>query len=70
MPQAAVVGLPGVKRVRRFEDGAVALDGLNLGGDRGDEPVTDVVEDEEGVSASSTLTARRLPCARTEPLTT
>ena len=41
--------LPRVERVRRPQDGAVALDGLDLAGDRGDDPVADLVEHEEGV---------------------
>ena len=49
VPQAAVMRLPGVERVRRLQDGAVALDRLDLAGDRGDDPVADLVEHEEGV---------------------
>ena len=49
VPQAAVMGLPGVQRVRRLQDGAVALDRLDLAGDGGDDPVADLVEDEERV---------------------
>ena len=49
VPQAAVMRLPGVERVRRLQDGAVALDRLDLAGDRGDDPVADLVEDEERV---------------------
>ena len=49
VPQAAVMRLPRIERVRRLQDGAVALDRLDLAGDRGDDPVADLVEDEEGV---------------------
>jgi hypothetical protein len=49
VPQAAVVCLPRVERARRFQDRAVALDCLDLGCDGGDDPVTDLVEDEERV---------------------
>ena len=49
VPQAAVMRLPGVERVRRPQDGAVALDRLDLAGDRRDDPVADLVEHEERV---------------------
>ena len=49
VPQAAVVRLPRVERARRLQDGAVALDGLDLGCDGGDDPVADLVEHEERV---------------------
>ena len=41
--------LPGVQRTRRLQNGAVALDGLDLVGDGRDDPIADLVEDEEGV---------------------
>jgi hypothetical protein len=41
--------LPGIERVRRFQDRAVALDGLDLAGDRRHDPVADLVEHHEGV---------------------
>ena len=44
-----MIGLPGVQRVRRLQDGAVALDHLDLARDRRDDPVADLVEHEEGV---------------------
>ena len=49
VPQAAVMRLPRVERVRRPQDGAVALDRLDLAGDGGDDPVADLVEHEERV---------------------
>ena len=49
VPEAAVVGLPGVERVGRLEDGAVALDRLDLAGDGGDDLVADLVQHLEGV---------------------
>ena len=49
VPQAAVMRLPRVERARRLQDRAVALDRLDLAGDRGDDPVADLVEHEEGV---------------------
>ena len=51
VPQAAMMRLPGVQRVRRLQDGAVALDRLDLAGDRGDDPVADLVEHEERIVA-------------------
>ena len=51
VPEAAVIGLPGIQRVRRFEDRAVALDHLDLGRDRRDDAVADLVEDQK-VSSS------------------
>ena len=49
VPQAAVMRLPRVERARRPQDRAVALDRLDLAGDRRDDPVADLVEHEEGV---------------------
>ena len=49
VPQAAMMRLPRIERTRRPQDGAVALDRLDLAGDRGDDPVADLVEDEERV---------------------
>ena len=49
VPQAAMMRLPRVQRVRRLQDGAVALAGLDLVGDRRDDPVADLVEHEERV---------------------
>ena len=49
VPQSAVMRLPGVQRARRPQDRAVALDRLDLARDRGDDPVADLVEHEEGV---------------------
>ena len=44
-----MIGLPGVQRVRRLEDRAVAFDRLDLVGDRRDDPVADLVEDPKGI---------------------
>ena len=41
--------LPCVERVRRPQDGAVALDRLDLAGDRGDDAVADLVKDKERI---------------------
>ena len=49
VPQAAVMRLPRVERARRLQDGAVALDRLDLAGDGRDDPVADLVEHEERV---------------------
>ena len=46
VPQAAVMRLPRVERVRRLQDGAVALDRLDLVRDGRDDPVADLVEHE------------------------
>ena len=49
VPEAAMMRLPGVEGVRWPQDGAVALDRLDFVRDRGDDPVADLVEHEEGV---------------------
>src|SRR5215203_5892656 len=49
VPKAAVISLPSVEGIRRFQDGSVALNGLDLARDRGDDAVSDLVENEEGV---------------------
>ena len=49
VPEAAMVCLPRIQRAGWLQDGAVALDGLDLAGDRGDDAVADLVEDEEGI---------------------
>ena len=49
VPEAAVVRLPGVERVWRPQDGAVALGRLDFAGDRCDDAVADLVEDEERI---------------------
>jgi hypothetical protein len=41
--------LPGIQGVGRLQDGAVALDRLDLAGDGCDDPVADLIEDEESV---------------------
>ena len=49
VPETAVIRLPGVQRVRWFENCAIAFDHLDLAGDRRDDPVADLVEDEESL---------------------
>src|SRR5258706_241810 len=49
MPQAAMMRLPCVQRIRRLQDGAVAFVRLNLAGDGRDDPVADLVEHEKRV---------------------
>ena len=49
VPQAAVVRFPGVERVRRLEDGAIALDHFDFVRHRGDDAVADLVEHVERV---------------------
>ena len=44
-----MVRLPRIERARRPQDGAVALDGLDLARDGGDDPVADLVEHAECV---------------------
>src|SRR5829696_8403424 len=44
VPEAAVIRLPSVERVRRLQDGAVALERLDLARERGDDAVADLVE--------------------------
>ena len=49
VPQAAMMRFPRIERVRRPQDGAVALAGLDLAGDGRDDPVADLVEDQERI---------------------
>ena len=44
-----MVCLPRVERAWRPEDGAVALNGLDLARNRGDDPIANLLEDEECV---------------------
>ena len=44
-----MVGFPCIERVRRLQDGTVALDRLDLVGYGRDDAVTDLFEDEEGI---------------------
>ncbi|KAG1246331.1 hypothetical protein G6F65_020742 [Rhizopus arrhizus] len=49
VPQAAVMGRPRVQRIRRRENGPVALGGFDLDFDRRDDPVADLVQCDECV---------------------
>ena len=49
VPKAAMIGFPGIQGIRRLQQGPVALDGLDLAGDRGDDPVADLVQHEKGI---------------------
>ena len=49
VPEAAMIGLPSIERVRRLQHGAVAFDRLDLGGDRRHDAVADVVEHREDI---------------------
>src|SRR5271166_7039519 len=49
VPEAAMMRLPRVKRTGRLEDGAVALDGLDLAGDGCDDAIANLVEHDERV---------------------
>ena len=53
VPQAAVMRLPRVERARRLQDGAVALERLDLAGDRRDDAVADLVEHLQRVVAAA-----------------
>src|SRR6478672_10005779 len=53
VPQATMVRFPGVERVRRFEDGAVALVGLDLPGNGSDDAIPDLHQNEESIVEAS-----------------
>src|SRR3546814_14807047 len=44
VPEATVVGFPGIEGTGRLEDGEIALDGLALAGTRGNGLVSDLIE--------------------------
>ncbi len=70
VPEATVIGLPGIQRSRGLENGAIALGRFDLFGDGRDDAIADFVEDRERVvelqvNSSPTRCARR--ALRTAP---
>jgi hypothetical protein len=53
MPQPPVMGLPRVERLRRLQNGMMPLAGFNLAVDVGDDQVTNLVQNLQGIVLSA-----------------